>query len=60
MYFERFTTITAAIAREKQIKRWSRIKKISLVVSENPTWKDLSEDWGKLIAPFAKKVPEQK
>ena len=44
VYLERFTTITAAIAREKQIKRWSRIKKIRLIVSENPYWKDLSED----------------
>ncbi len=52
VYFERFTEISAAIAREKQLKRWSRIKKVRLIVAQNPTWKDLSEDWGKPIAPF--------
>src|SRR5579864_5740682 len=51
VYFERFSTIAAAIAREKQLKRWSRIKKIRLIVAQNPTWQDLSADWGKpLIA----------
>jgi len=43
-YFERFGDIRAAIGREKQIKGWLRIKKIELVVSMNPEWKDLSEE----------------
>jgi putative endonuclease len=34
-----------AIEREKQIKGWLRIKKIALVVSVNPEWKDLSAEW---------------
>lgn len=34
-----------AIAREKHLKRWTKIKKIRLIVSMNPTWKDLAEDW---------------
>jgi putative endonuclease len=42
VYFERFADINSAIAREKQLKRWSRIKKIRLIVAENPTWRDLS------------------
>jgi putative endonuclease len=46
VYFERFADINSAIAREKQLKRWSRIKKIRLIFAENPTWRDLSEDWG--------------
>jgi len=41
VYFERFAEIIPAITREKQLKRWSRIKKIRLIVAENPTWKDL-------------------
>ncbi len=45
VYFERFGDIYAAIAREKQIKGWLRIKKIALIVSLNPEWKDLSEGW---------------
>ena len=40
-----------AIAREKEIKGWRRIKKIQLIVSMNPTWKDLSlELWPELEA----------
>jgi putative endonuclease len=45
VYFERFGDIQAAIAREKQIKGLLRIKKIALIVSTNPEWKDLSEAW---------------
>ncbi|HZY72611.1 MAG TPA: GIY-YIG nuclease family protein [Edaphobacter sp.] len=52
VYFERFADLPSAITREKQLKRWSRIKKIRLIVAENPTWRDLSEDWGQPIEPF--------
>jgi putative endonuclease len=46
VYFERFGDIHAAIAREKQIKGLLRInKKIALIVSMNPAWRDLSEEW---------------
>ncbi len=45
VYFERYATIPTAIAREKQLKRWSRIKKINLIVQQNPTWQDLSLEW---------------
>ncbi|HWY55032.1 MAG TPA: GIY-YIG nuclease family protein [Terriglobales bacterium] len=45
VYFERFGDIHAAIAREKQIKGLLRVKKIALIVSMNPEWKDLSEAW---------------
>jgi putative endonuclease len=45
VYFEQFTNIEAAIAREKQIKGWSRPKKNTLVESLNPGWKDLAMDW---------------
>jgi hypothetical protein len=36
-------------AREKEIKGWDRAKRVALVESENPTWEDLSLEWGKLI-----------
>jgi putative endonuclease len=52
VYLERFADLDSAIAREKQLKRWSRIKKIRLIVGQNPTWIDLSQDWGKPIKPF--------
>jgi putative endonuclease len=52
VYFERFALIPEAIAREKQLKNWSRIKKIRLIVAKNPTWQDLSVDWGKPVQPY--------
>ena len=45
VYFERFEDVHNAIEREKQIKGWLRIKKISLIVSVNPAWRDLSFEW---------------
>ena len=52
VYFERFTTATAAIQREKQLKGWLRTRKLELIISTNPLWQDLSADWGKPIPPF--------
>ena len=43
VYFERFLDVRLAIAREKQLKRWLRAKKIALIETQNPEWKDLSE-----------------
>jgi len=45
VYFERFHYIGNAIAREKEIKGWLRIRKIALIVAQNPAWRDLSEGW---------------
>ena len=45
VYFERFQDVHNAIEREKRIKGWLRIKKIALIISVNPVWKDLSEEW---------------
>jgi putative endonuclease len=45
VYFEPFGDVHTAIGREKQIKGLLRIKKIALIVSMNPGWKDLSEGW---------------
>lgn len=42
VYAERFGDIRDAIAREKQIKRWVRKKKIALIEATNPSWRDLS------------------
>ena len=52
VYYEAFATIGEAIARESTIKNMHRLEKIQLIVALNPTWRDLSEDWGKPIAPF--------
>ncbi|MEM8486677.1 MAG: GIY-YIG nuclease family protein [Bacteroidota bacterium] len=45
VYFEVFQSINEAIAREKEIKGWKRIRKIALIEARNPTWKDLSLEW---------------
>lgn len=45
VYFEVFSLIEEAIAREKQIKGGSRQKKINLIESINPDWEDLSENF---------------
>jgi putative endonuclease len=45
VYFERFEDVRNAIEREKRIKGWLRIKKIALIVSMNPAWRDLSLEW---------------
>jgi putative endonuclease len=41
VYYERFSDIGDAIAREKQIKGWLRVKKVELIESVNPAWSDL-------------------
>ena len=43
IYFEHFNEVEKAIAREKQIKAGSRIKKIILIVKDNTDWNDLIE-----------------
>jgi putative endonuclease len=45
VYYEETRDINAAIAREKQIKGWLRRRKIALIESLNPEWKDLAETW---------------
>jgi putative endonuclease len=50
VWYHIFGDIRDAIAHEKQLKGWRREKKIQLIELENPTWQDLSEDWGKPIA----------
>jgi putative endonuclease len=45
VWFERFFDPSYAIAREKQLKGWTRAKKIALIEKDNPTWEDLSEGW---------------
>jgi putative endonuclease len=48
VFVEEFVHADDAIARERQLKNWSRQKKIDLIVRENATWKDLAMelfDW---------------
>ena len=43
VYFEEYSDIGDAIAREKQLKGWVRLKKNLLVEKQNPNWNDLGE-----------------
>ena len=45
VYFEECSDPSSAIAREKQIKGWTRAKKNALILEKNPGWKDLSHEW---------------
>ena len=46
VYYEVFHSVGAAIARETEIKKWRREKKVALIVQKNPTWEDLAAEWG--------------
>jgi len=48
-YYETFHQVGNAIAREKQIKSWTRAKRLALIKSKNPAWQDLAEGWGEKI-----------
>ena len=50
VHAEPFETMEAAIAREKQLKRWHRAWKINLIEEHNPDWCDLTVAWG-LVEP---------
>ncbi|MGD1992433.1 MAG: GIY-YIG nuclease family protein [Anaerolineae bacterium] len=43
--YEAYGDVRDAIAREKQLKRWRRSKKVALIEKMNRAWRDLSEDW---------------
>jgi len=45
VYYEIFDNPEEAILREKQLKRWSRKKKVDLIKKQNPKFKDLSKNW---------------
>ncbi len=44
VYFELHEEMTAAIQREKQLKKWRRAWKIELIEKDNPEWRDLYEE----------------
>ncbi len=50
VYCEQFQYINNAIAREKELKRWTRAQKVALIEAANPTWEELMPDES-VIAP---------
>ncbi|HET6217786.1 MAG TPA: GIY-YIG nuclease family protein, partial [Acidobacteriaceae bacterium] len=58
LYFEGYEGIRAAIAREKQLKDLRREKKLNLIRTINPEFKDLAQTWGwKMITVHEKMHP---
>ena len=46
LYYESHETMSQSIAREKQLKGWRREKKLTLIRTQNPEFKDLAAEWG--------------
>ena len=46
VWFEIHEDMEGALRREKSIKRWLRQWKYDLIAKDNPTWRDLAEDFG--------------
>jgi putative endonuclease len=58
LYFEGYEDIRTAIAREKQRKGWRREKKLNLIRTIHPEFKDLAQTWGwKMITVHEKMYP---
>jgi len=45
VHYEDTSDVYAAIEREKQLKTWTRARKVALIESVNPGWTDLSCEW---------------
>jgi putative endonuclease len=45
VHYEETSDVYAALERERHLKGWTRARKVALVESMNPDWRDLSDDW---------------
>ncbi len=57
VYAARHEDITAAIAREKLVKKWKREWKFALIEAENPDWRDLWDEWFPMDGAQSKPSP---
>jgi len=56
VYYETFKYGNNAIVREKQVKAWTRAKRLALIKTMNPTWQDLADGWGESTKPQIPRV----
>ena len=56
IYFERYGSAGKAIRREKELKSGRREKKIELIQSSNPKWRDLSYGWYQVVRPKLQEI----
>ena len=59
VYWEKHDSVGKAIAREKQLKRWRREKKMWLIERMNPQWRDLAADWFPHLNPLNPVIPSE-
>jgi putative endonuclease len=57
VYYEYFQYVRSAIAREKELKKWTRAQKIELIERFNPTWEDLYPKFLEPVPTFDKQIP---
>lgn len=60
LYYESFDDPRNAIIREKQIKGWTRAKKIALIETVNPRWQDLAEHLGREVLFPQERIADKK
>lgn len=59
VWYEEFQDVRNAIQREKQIKGWTRARKIALIESQNPQWIDFAEHWGARMLMPNERISDQ-
>jgi len=59
VYYESYDDVHRATGREKELKGWTRAKKIALIESRNPRWADLAEHWGARMLFAGESIKEQ-
>ena len=58
LYWESYDEVHKALARETQLKGWTRAKKIALIVRRNPHWLDLASEWYPWMASDTERVDD--
>jgi len=49
VYYEFHATYEEALARERHLKGWTRVRKVALIQAKNPNWIDLSKEFTVLL-----------
>jgi putative endonuclease len=57
VYYEELPSARAMVQRERQLKVWTRKRKIALITSMNPAWNDLAADWALPDTPRPSATP---
>ncbi len=60
LYWESYDDVHKALARETQLKGWTRGKKIALIVRRNPHWLDLASEWYPWMASDRERAEESR